>query len=346
MKKATNIFKFNILVLVILMVILEVVLRVLGLGYGHAPLERHKVYHHVHPRNYLLTSYNPSREYGGFNIYYDDKRRACNPWHYETHERKTIKVAFLGDSFVEATQVSFGDSFVGRLEGKIKDINFVNYGVSGYSPCIYYLQAKYDMVEEDKPDHVVMVLYSNDVREDNQYLERAKYDDSGDLIAIDGGGNSKFVSLLRKSYFLRSVRKAQLVVGYCLKAKKAKRVIGGLVEEIPDISGTKTGMYILKTKSILDNAAIAFTLTVIPSKYSHLHAYKPEDEFAKKVKHWAENNNIDFVDLHSSFREYALKSEKRLFYEQDIHLNSKGHQVIADVFCDYFKSQYAISPDR
>lgn len=36
----------------IVLVIAEIFLRILGVGYGNAPLERSSTYHHLHPSDY------------------------------------------------------------------------------------------------------------------------------------------------------------------------------------------------------------------------------------------------------------------------------------------------------
>src|SRR5262245_56876908 len=61
----------------------EVGLRLLGVGYGHAPLESHPILHHVHPKNYSFLSHTPNNEFGGFYVHYgpDRRRISSSEWH-------------------------------------------------------------------------------------------------------------------------------------------------------------------------------------------------------------------------------------------------------------------------
>ena len=68
----------------------------------------------------------------------------------------------MGDSFIEATQVSYPDSFVGRLAkyGSARTV-VRNFGVTSYSPIFYVLQWRHH-VKRFRPTHVFVLLFSND----------------------------------------------------------------------------------------------------------------------------------------------------------------------------------------
>ena len=66
----------------------ELVLRLLGKGYGSAPLESDSVFHHVHPSSYSYTVHTPSNEYGGYEVYYDKDRLVSNPEHLYNNNSK------------------------------------------------------------------------------------------------------------------------------------------------------------------------------------------------------------------------------------------------------------------
>ena len=61
-----------LLSLLISVVFFEVVLRVLDIGYGNAPLVSNSKLHHSHPVDYKFRSHNPTNEYGGHIVYYDE----------------------------------------------------------------------------------------------------------------------------------------------------------------------------------------------------------------------------------------------------------------------------------
>ena len=88
------------------LLLVEVSLRVLNLGYGMAPIESHELLHHVHPRSYMFVSHVPGGEYGGHQIYYDQYGLAADPEREATKEAN-CRIAFLGDSFTESVQVEY-----------------------------------------------------------------------------------------------------------------------------------------------------------------------------------------------------------------------------------------------
>ena len=137
--------------------IAEISLRILKIGYGNSPEESHPIFHHVHPAEYRFLSHNPTGEYGGHEIYYDADRLVANPSETNTkNANSTCRVAFLGDSFTEAAQVAYNDSFVGLMEHNT-NCSIKNYGVSSYSPIFYLLQWR-QIVKKFKPTIVKISL--------------------------------------------------------------------------------------------------------------------------------------------------------------------------------------------
>ena len=127
---------------VVALSIAEISFRVLKKGYGNAPHESHRIFHHVHPAEYRFLSHTPTGEYGGYEIYYDADRLVANPSTiHAKNANSTCRVAFLGDSFTEAGQVAYNDSFVGILE-RNTDCVLKNYGMSGYSPIFIFCSGK------------------------------------------------------------------------------------------------------------------------------------------------------------------------------------------------------------
>ena len=64
---------------ILAVIVMEIILRILNIGFGNAPLESHEIFHHVHPSNYRFISHTPTGEYGGHEIYYDQNRLITNP---------------------------------------------------------------------------------------------------------------------------------------------------------------------------------------------------------------------------------------------------------------------------
>ena len=96
------------------------------------------------------------------------------------------RILILGDSFTEALQVNYEESFSSRLEFllngnlpvKHKRLEVLNAGVRGYSPIVHYLNFKRSFLPLS-PDVVIVQLCPNDVFEDNRAKPKTVFDANG-----------------------------------------------------------------------------------------------------------------------------------------------------------------------
>ncbi len=204
----------------IALVFAEVLLRVMGIGYGNSPLERSQTYHHVHPSNYQFFMHDPNGEYGGYQVYYDELGFRVPNGFSRINELQNLDeaVLFLGDSFTEGRQVNYHKTFVSLVSDQL-DVPTVNLGVSSYSPLIYELQVE-NIVSQFNADFVVLQIYSNDFDGDASYLQKAVFENNK-IIGIDGGENNTLISIARNSFLLRFLRKSQLLLQTILSNSQA-----------------------------------------------------------------------------------------------------------------------------
>jgi len=249
------------------LLIVEIILRIFEIGYGNAPLVYDPIFHHIHPKSYSFKSHDPCHEYGGHHIFYDQDGLVSFTTNFQTTRKYTKKIAFLGDSFTEATQVAYTDSFAGIIQNERKEILVKNYGVSSYSPIFYCLLWE-RKVKYFKPDIVIMQLYSNDISSDKSYKKIAVYSNNGQIKAIPGPPQSKVIIFLRNFYLARFIRKIQLQLYWYFTHEKQddKRVVSGYIEENPDLSQLTKDL-ILQCKQNVEHSGAKFYLFVIPSKY-------------------------------------------------------------------------------
>ena len=344
MKRVLFPFISLILGFVFACLVVEISLRLLGIGYGSAPLVSDPILHHAHPKNYTFLSHTPNNEYGGFHVYYDhdgysvseaewrDPAKATNK--YET----TCKIAFLGDSFTEASQVPYKESFVGLI-GSRTPCQVRNYGVSSYSPILYLTQWRHE-VRLWRPSIVVVELYSNDIADDANYAKVARLDEAGLPIAIPGPGNNIVTVALRNLYLVRLIREVQLKVQWWLtRDAKPMSVVGGYVEENPNITPLSAKLMTALAEEV-ESSGARFVMFVVPSKYrlANQGSQWSNLEFSDKWKEWAsENKHVFFVDLVAAFRHYSEQGSLPFFLE-DIHFNSLGHKIGATTLCRSFEA--------
>lgn len=91
------------------------------------------------------------------------------------------RVAFVGDSFIEAAHVPFEDTVVARVaeilnrDGRSVPVEVMNFGVSGYGTAQELLLLR-DRVAKFSPDVVVLAIYAgNDPAENHPLLAPDKH---------------------------------------------------------------------------------------------------------------------------------------------------------------------------
>jgi len=349
-KQLTFIFLSLVTGIILSLGIAEATLRLLGIGYGSSPLIPDPVLHHVHPRDYLFMSYSPIGSFGSHPIYYDRDGLVSDPSQQDFQGnsesfKPVYKAAFLGDSFVEANHVAWGESFVGRLEEGARSITLVkNYGVNSYSPIYYLLQWR-EVVQNFHPTHLFVILYTNDVTTDEQMKSIAKFSDTGELLAIPGPAGNRLTQILRRSYLARYARKVQIGIQWMIKnRKKPKAAVGPYVEENPDIGEWSSNLVTTLSREVGDQNGMLI-LMAVPSHYRLLN---PDQEFsepqhADKWKNWAIDHRIKYIDLVKPFEE-AHRHGKKLFLDRNIHFNETGHSLVASIIAKHCPDVFSDLP--
>jgi len=325
--------------LFISIIFFEIILRVLNIGYGNAPLVSDPKLHHSHPVNYKFRSHNPTNEYGGHMIYYDENGLMSAKTSKIKSKGDTCRIAFLGDSFTEAVQVDYEDSFVGLIDNQTECI-VKNYGVSSYSPILYLLQ--WQFIENSfNPTHVFVQLFSNDMDGDKRYFAMAEKDKFDNVIAVPGPRVDWLRVQLRKSYLLRFIRKTQLKLMWIYNNSKTdnKLVVSGTVEEEPNLTDLSK-LYIKKLNDNIVSSGSKLILFAVPSKFDTVNrSYNQRIGFSDKIRNFSKEINVEFINLDKEFEKASINGES-LFFEKDIHFNENGHLLVADLIAKQFKDLF------
>jgi lysophospholipase L1-like esterase len=127
----------------------------------------------------------------------------------------TRRVVLVGDSFTEAIGMAFADSFAGMLyaagQASAAKTEFLNAGVSGYSPTLYYQKIKYFLDQGLRFDELVVIPDMSDVSdeamryfcvdEDPTYRAYCKTDDLDPLTRKTNG--DELAARFRVTDFIR-----------------------------------------------------------------------------------------------------------------------------------------------
>jgi hypothetical protein len=315
-------------------VLVEVGLRATGMGFGNSPMEPDPYLHHVHPRNYAFIQQHPSGELGGFEIRYNSEGRVYrgDDGPQTAGDDTTCRIAFMGDSFTEAGQVPYARSFAGLLEEAARGSCEVrNYGVRSYSPAIYLVQWTRE-VRPWKPTHVFVLLFGNDVREDVTYMNSAVVDAEGWPTAIQGPGDGWLVSQLRSSYTARFARMIWMRAGWWWQFRGQEHtIVGGVVEENPDLPKLSTDLMLEMNRRMRADGT-RMILMVVPSRYRLMGdgSVEVKEDFHQKVKAWASQHEVEFLDLYDTFAR-GSRPDVQLFFRQDIHFTEEGNALTAAI---------------
>jgi hypothetical protein len=316
----------------------EMALRVFDYGYANSPTVAHARLHHVHPGDFSFRAYTPKGDYSGHIVRFDQYGfRVPGPEKTtaSANESRPIsaRVVFIGDSFVEAKQVTYEDSFVGILESEKPCIKAFNLGVSSYSPILSHLQLK-EYEDYLSPNIVVHVLFANDVGNDKRYGELALTDETGKILAVPGKKSPIFV-LLRKSYLARLVRRAQLILEYHLSKKGSGLVRGqgSLLYQTRISAATKQAL--LDIQKWAQSRQAKYAIACVPRKSKYNEGNDRINEFCDDATTIAQQSGIDFVDLDEFFRNNA---KEKPYFDRDSHWNEYGHRLVASAMNNYLEA--------
>ena len=318
-----------------MLILSEIILRFVGLGYGNCPLNNSNKFHHSHPFNYSFKSYSPNNEYGGHTVLFDQVGNRINE---NILSEKTYEedIWFFGDSFTESVQVSWDNSYVGLIDS-LQGFKSINFGVSSYSPLLYYIQLKEAILTRKLPYKVYIQIYSNDYGDDNRYEKLTKFEDDEPLFC-NGNYFKNSYKVFRKSHLLKLLKKSYLVLEYVVSTQKDDSELHSsdvkdfktenFVEtNIKIYDDSRFSKSILQIKSLLEENNIEYSFFCIPSKYSSVSGNWKANTFDKKCNVLFYDNKIQHINLVDDFKNNSNPSE--LFYSKDIHLNKNGHKVLA-----------------
>jgi hypothetical protein len=327
------------------LVIAEVALRVLGIGYGNAPSNGHPVLHHIGPANHRMRVYTPSREFGGFDTYWNADGL---PMKADLPPRGTPSIVFLGDSFTEGLQVAEGDRFVSRV-GRDLGLPTINLGCSSYMPVLERLRLE-TFADRISPRAVVVQIYANDVADGVLMDTIAVRDARGRIVAVPGTRTPLWTRLARRSYVARLARKAWLSAAYTRdKEKRSGGAWGGEVWS-PSFTKPLTEWFSPRELEIFERGLAELRdvcrehrwpllLWVIPDRGSRTQGVR--DHFYEHVRAVSDKLGIRFIDVAPFLPREQMRA---LFFPQDIHMTARGHAHVARALDAALKELSASEP--
>lgn len=308
----------------------ELLLRALGVGYGNAPIVGHPRYHHWHPTDYHMRVWSSPAEYGGFDAHFNSEGMSGRA---ELPPKGTPSIVFLGDSFTEALQVP-EDKRYAKQVAEALHLTAVNLGCSSFTPLLSRVQLE-TVADRLSPSLVVLQIFSNDVGDDAELRKHAVFDERGRVRAVPGEATSLSVRLARQSYLARLLRKTWLSVEH---SREMSRRSGGAWQAVPwpssftkpmdewfspaDLQGFETS--VTELRDLCTSRGWPLALWVIPDRGALLRG--EPDYYYDYQRRLADKLGIRFLDVRPAFPKEQLRE---LFFGYDIHFTEKGHAAVA-----------------
>lgn len=289
----------------------------------------------------------------------------------ELGEKKCYRVLLIGDSFIQAEEVPFKDTFSERLNSFFNGrIEFIAHGIASWSPTTEFSWI-YNKGLNLLPDEIIIFLCANDFYRPEAYyfgdaLYRSEAIYNGDIpigYRVTEPRTSKIKMWLKKSRTVRRISAWLRLMAYKISDKKKSQIYRAAEELILfDQDHTEWPLSLRENvdntievmKSMnryLEVRAIKMRAVFIPFGFEweneSIHGKKDygwEEHYTvsqKGLENYLRENcgkaGISYINLADGFRkEKAVLPEVLLFNGRDAHWNANGHYVIFRLLRDYY----------
>tara|TARA_B100000767_G_scaffold142297_1_gene134443 strand:- start:493 stop:1551 length:1059 start_codon:yes stop_codon:yes gene_type:complete len=266
---------------------------------------------------------------------------------FNTNERVRKKVvAVIGDSYVEALQVSDEDSFHAKIDAIFNNIDVYPTAVSG-SALSQYIAYKNYTKNNFSPDLYVFLIIENDFIQSSYEGQKNTgfhyFNDIGALVR-DNYLPSKIKKIARHSAFLRYLNldlKLTIQLGKLFQFQTNANNEKLKNDEINEARGKKAVDWFLA--EIRDLAAEKPVIFILDGDRSSIYAGKKGRDFNimanRHYQYLFEKSqsipNLSTIDLHPVFQNDWGQSKKEFNYKYDYHWNERGHAVAADALIKF-----------
>jgi len=285
-----------------------------------------------------------------------------------------LRIAVIGDSFVEALQVNYDRSLAERLEKLIGSDNaeVYRFGINA-APMSGYLHILRQEVVRYNPDIVIVVLIHNDFMESYEMKPGRNSSSFLKLKVVDGERIQEIPPAPYREGFLEYITRVSATLRFVRKSFNVQSRIFLETFFFADVRQTQPTKYqanidmskisakretnIRATEYIFQEFAKLQTLhhfkILLLMDGDRLRGDAKQNMYQGKVtselqydgalslnllaSEAAHKYALPFVDLHPVFASNFRLQNKRFEYQDDTHWNEYGHQVVARTVYDYMR---------
>lgn len=291
----------------------------------------------------------------------------------ELEEKSRYRVLNIGDSFIQADEVSFKNTFGEKLNNSNLNIEFISHGIASWSPTPEFSWI-YHNVDRIEYDEVNLFLCANDffrksdyVSVDEVYRTHANYSESGIPISYNIVSAEKTIrDILSQVYIYKLVSFAKSRITSAFDKGHTSSGKINVPNEIIMLSSNSEAwdselrINVLKTLDVvreiddfLKNRNIKLNVLVVPLGLAW------EDEFTlgkqslssdwEKTKiisqegieeftrEFLKNHEINYIELSNEFNLFKRENKNvSLFYDMDGHWNKNGHYLVHEILNNHY----------
>ncbi|MEK7536892.1 MAG: SGNH/GDSL hydrolase family protein [Patescibacteria group bacterium] len=263
-----------------------------------------------------------------------------------------FRIAVIGDSFIEASQVPIEKTFAYLLEKKLNNqtdkqysYEVMPFGISSHGTykSLFYLKA---YALDFKPDLVIAAYSLNDLEDD--FREMIQFNEYGQPVLEISLVEYKSVIQTVEAFFKKNLRKSVLVTTLRkeilqLKSKLEKKTINTPISDDPEKinQAWETEEKLLTSfNNIVKNSSSKFLLASLAD--ARAYDFMGGTEEAKRLKLIADHSTFDYFDLMPVFIEKYVSEKSDFTWPCDGHWNETGNQWVAEALLDYLISSNLI----
>jgi hypothetical protein len=268
----------------------------------------------------------------------------------------TLRIAVIGDSFVEAMQVAEDEGITRRLEAHLRvelgrPVEVLNFGCSGFSTTLEAVLVR-EFVRTFAPDMVVCLHHFSDVSEDWSFARHAQVE-RGKVVRVEPSVTEfelVLARMSRSSQLYRLARSCKRGPAPANPAASYKQTFDAVVHDPYTADDEEAWAYSLAALSDmaadLRREGIPLLTVLIPIGtqvepvdpdyaaqlgFAYLNGGKRLERcgYQRKVSGFCAANSIDCLDLLPAFRAANPDGVPRLYLPRDLHWTAAGHDLAA-----------------
>jgi hypothetical protein len=254
-----------------------------------------------------------------------------------------IRIVVLGDSMVfGAGGVDSAETFTELLEVSDPRLEAINMGIPAYSTDQEYLYLQLEALKYH-PDLVILSVFPNDFKQtfnswdDSIGLPKGYFTLAGSGLQYHAARISWLSAAARWSHL------AHLLIGRFRPLARGRR--WEAAPELTDEEKERIFMHLLTAMhEVCERAGAKFAVLYIPSRDEQGGASFKVASFKDVIVRTGSKNRFATLDLTVALGK--ANSIQPAYFKEDIHLNRRGHQIVADALRDLVSKEFPLTYRR